>query len=422
MQTIARTSVALNKYEANMNVLNPSTAILKLVSDGQSGINRADIYRQAMEALLKQVPAEQFAIFTTMPRGGLQLLYAPRQSDRFNRLYHRDMQGYDFLSWQAIGQNRSITEAEAFANPQHNPYMAQVMGPQQLCYAAAAQMPGPLLDGFPGVVHLYRSEGQAPFSAAELSELAAAASKLNDALQEARRVMEAPDEEAWLHRPRHPLVVVDERIQPLLAGRDLSQFDSRLSQQLNHHLRNRGEAMRKSDQPLAPDRLALPDSHGDLWLFRIVSHSAYPALGPGAAIFVVALPDCRQWDQLGPDLFPADQDMAKMVEAMDYLAREFCRPPTLRQAAARVHLSAFYFQRRFTELVGVSPKHFLVECQSFRAKEQLALGHKNLQQVARDSGFAHQSHFTSRFRQVSGLTPRRWANMAKNLQGAKASQ
>ena len=43
---------------------------------------------------------------------------------------------------------------------------------------------------------------------------------------------------------------------------------------------------------------------------------------------------------------------------------------------------------------------------------QLLSGEKELVQIARECGFAHQSHFTSRFKQATGFTPTRWRKMA----------
>jgi AraC family transcriptional regulator len=93
------------------------------------------------------------------------------------------------------------------------------------------------------------------------------------------------------------------------------------------------------------------------------------------------------------------------------MEQEFQRGPTLTEIAKQVHLSPFHFHRRFTESLGITPKQFLLDCQIERAKRELAEGKKPLAKIARDSGFAHQSHFTSRFKQATGLTPTRWRRL-----------
>jgi AraC family transcriptional regulator len=104
--------------------------------------------------------------------------------------------------------------------------------------------------------------------------------------------------------------------------------------------------------------------------------------------------------------------MARLIPAMQFMQQEFQRGPTLNEIARTVHLSPFHFHRRFTELLGITPKHFLLECQISLAKQQLVSGSKDLVEIASACGFAHQSHFTSRFKQATGLTPTRWRRLA----------
>jgi AraC family transcriptional regulator len=44
-----------------------------------------------------------------------------------------------------------------------------------------------------------------------------------------------------------------------------------------------------------------------------------------------------------------------------------------------------------------------------------------LAEIAAECGFAHQSHFTSRFKQATGLTPTRWRRFATELASEEAS-
>jgi len=63
-------------------------------------------------------------------------------------------------------------------------------------------------------------------------------------------------------------------------------------------------------------------------------------------------------------------------------------------------------------LLGITPKHFLLDCQIMQSKKDLLEGNKDLVKIAKDCGFAHQSHFTSRFKQATGLPPTRWRRLA----------
>ena len=66
----------------------------------------------------------------------------------------------------------------------------------------------------------------------------------------------------------------------------------------------------------------------------------------------------------------------------------------------------------------MTPKQFLLDCQINLAKTELLSGEKELVRIARECGFAHQSHFTSRFKQATGFTPTRWRKMALARQNA----
>jgi AraC family transcriptional regulator len=56
-----------------------------------------------------------------------------------------------------------------------------------------------------------------------------------------------------------------------------------------------------------------------------------------------------------------------------------------------------------------------LECQIFHAKLLLASQEISLAEIAKTCAFAHQSHFTSRFKQATGLTPTRWRKLALRI-------
>jgi AraC-like DNA-binding protein len=161
------------------------------------------------------------------------------------------------------------------------------------------------------------------------------------------------------------------------------------------------------------DRVLLPDSHGDGWPFRVVTFKRYPAFGDGPFSFFCLLPDCCEWGVVRAADFQGDAELARLIPAMRFMQQEFSRGPTLVEIAKTVHLSPFHFHRRFTELLGLTPKQFLLDCQIHLAKSELLAAERELVQIAKDCGFAHQSHFTSRFKQATGLTPTRWRRMAR---------
>ncbi len=74
--------------------------------------------------------------------------------------------------------------------------------------------------------------------------------------------------------------------------------------------------------------------------------------------------------------------------------------------AAVAHMSPFYFSRLFKQSTGLSPHQYLLRQRIRRAKELLADGRRRVAEVSYELGFPHQSHFTTVFRKLVGMTPR----------------
>ena len=69
-------------------------------------------------------------------------------------------------------------------------------------------------------------------------------------------------------------------------------------------------------------------------------------------------------------------------------------------------LSRCYFARAFKRSTGLPPHCFLMQCRLEHAQKLLAETNMSLAQIALASGFSDQSHFSRRFHQSIGLTPR----------------
>jgi AraC family transcriptional regulator len=67
--------------------------------------------------------------------------------------------------------------------------------------------------------------------------------------------------------------------------------------------------------------------------------------------------------------------------------------------------SPFHLARQFRAATGETISHYLLRLRLGEAIERLADGERNLATLALDTGFAHHSHFTARFRGVIGITP-----------------
>ena len=161
------------------------------------------------------------------------------------------------------------------------------------------------------------------------------------------------------------------------------------------------------------DRIMLADSHGDRWAFRAVTYKTYPALGDGPFSFFCLQPDCGEWGVLKPTDFQADAELARLIPALQFMQGEFHQRPDAgghRQdgAAEPVPLPPPLHRAARPDAQAVPARLPDPPGQGRAARA----ARRNWSQIAKDCGFAHQSHFTSRFKQATGLTPTRWRKMA----------
>lgn len=97
---------------------------------------------------------------------------------------------------------------------------------------------------------------------------------------------------------------------------------------------------------------------------------------------------------------------AQLRQAIDFLQARLADDITIGELAAHCGLSTFHFARLFKRATGLSPHQYLIRCRVERAREYLLASSKPTAEVALDVGFCDQSHLTTHFRKVFGITPR----------------
>jgi len=68
-------------------------------------------------------------------------------------------------------------------------------------------------------------------------------------------------------------------------------------------------------------------------------------------------------------------------------------------------MSAYHFARMFKDSTGYSPHQYIVQCRVNRAKELLVDTKLPITDVAFEVGYRTQSHFTTAFGRLAGMTP-----------------
>ncbi|WP_207459676.1 AraC family transcriptional regulator [Azospirillum sp. SYSU D00513] len=101
---------------------------------------------------------------------------------------------------------------------------------------------------------------------------------------------------------------------------------------------------------------------------------------------------------------------AVLRRVAEFVEAHLDAPLSIDDLAAVAGLSPFHFARAFKRSTGEAPHRFVLRRRIERAKSLIAMDGLPLAEVAAACGFSSQSHFTLRFREVTGLTPKRFAS------------
>jgi AraC-like DNA-binding protein len=101
------------------------------------------------------------------------------------------------------------------------------------------------------------------------------------------------------------------------------------------------------------------------------------------------------------------EERGRLEAAMRLIARSAASRPRLPDLAEAAGQSKWHFLRRFKLCFGETPLQATARHQVEKAK-RLMLEGAPLAKVARKTGFSNQSHFCSRFKQMTGTTPTGW--------------
>ena len=109
----------------------------------------------------------------------------------------------------------------------------------------------------------------------------------------------------------------------------------------------------------------------------------------------------------------------KMATAQQRTVREYIEANlhqkiSLDDLAKCIHVGVPHFERLFRATFDCAPYHYVLQCRIERAKMLLSYTQKSLYEVARDCGFADQSHFTRHFAKSLGVSPARFRDMCGN--------
>jgi AraC-like DNA-binding protein len=111
---------------------------------------------------------------------------------------------------------------------------------------------------------------------------------------------------------------------------------------------------------------------------------------------------------------------ARVEAARAYLAAESFRTVTSSDLEAVTGLDRFTLAREFRAVLGTSPHRYLVGRRIDQARALIMAG-TGLADAAAAAGFVDQSHLTRQFKARYGVTPGRWAALARSRRSASGS-
>jgi len=175
-----------------------------------------------------------------------------------------------------------------------------------------------------------------------------------------------------------------------------------------------------------PDRATLPPvydlSHPQLRGAILALHEELWAGGPGGRLLaqslgnVLAVHLLRHFSSSGPGDPSRGGVLAKhkLRAVLEYIHEHLGAELCLNQLAALAHMSPYHFARLFKNSTGLPPYQYVIACRVERAKKLLLdRDPLPLAEVAVETGFSCQSHFTHHFKRFVGVTPRRFRASAK---------
>lgn len=103
---------------------------------------------------------------------------------------------------------------------------------------------------------------------------------------------------------------------------------------------------------------------------------------------------------------------AALQRVAEYIEAHLAAPLHLQELANIAGMSGYQFARRFKRSSGLPPHQYVLRRRIERARDMLRQQTKTVLEVAVSCGFLSQSHFTSAFRLITGVTPGKYREPA----------
>ncbi|WP_198015891.1 helix-turn-helix domain-containing protein [Paenibacillus sp. HW567] len=105
-----------------------------------------------------------------------------------------------------------------------------------------------------------------------------------------------------------------------------------------------------------------------------------------------------------------------ILQSIKYLEQYYYKPITRNELAKVAGLSPWHYSRKFRALTDKAPLEYLNRYRIYRAKERLIQNDGHMHDIAKQVGFEDAAYFSRRFKQMEGISPKHYVQVAAERQ------
>ena len=117
------------------------------------------------------------------------------------------------------------------------------------------------------------------------------------------------------------------------------------------------------------------------------------------------------WEQEGLHIKKRKKETAlkeKFAEVSEYISQHYQEDLSVTELADKLHMSYSYFASKFKEYYGQTCKEMILAVRLQKAGDLLQFTDFDLTYISQETGFCDCSHFIKAFKQMYGMTPRKY--------------